>query len=179
VYVTHRVVPLDHEHFGRVIGETIHSAETFVASAARFADTMAGRLHVCIPFAPDSNLVCLALNPHNNRDVAAMNGFIETLYEDLRCDPNTAMQTREFFGSITTLRPEALGEADMARVLAELGLDPATLRPDRDGADRLVILRHTLMNPFLDDRENGIRYIDRYFDFLARRIGALLSSGTQ
>ena len=175
VYVTHRVLPLDHDHFGRLIAETVRSAETFVASAARFGETMAGRLQVCIPFAPDSNLVCLALNPSGNHDVARMNAFIETLYDDLRCDPNLAMQTREFFGSITTLRPEALGESDMARVLAELDLDATTLIADGDGADRLVILRHTLMNPFLDDRENGIRYIDRYFDFLARRINALLA----
>jgi glutamate/tyrosine decarboxylase-like PLP-dependent enzyme len=175
VYVTHRVLPLNHEHFGRLIAETIRSAETFVSCAARFAETMSERLQVSIPFAPDSNLVCLALNPRGNTDVAVMNAFIDTLYEDLRCDPNTAMQTREFFGSITTLRPQALGEADMARVLAELGLNPATLLSDRDGADRLVILRHTLMNPFLNDRENGISYIERYFDFLKRRIDALLA----
>ena len=31
------------------------------------------------------------------------------------------------------------------------------------------------MNPFLNDTENGINYIDRYFDFLARRMRALLT----
>lgn len=175
VYVTHRVLPLDHGHFGRLVAETIHSAESFVDAAKKFSETMTGRVRVCIPFAPDSNLVCLALNPAGNRDVAVTNAFIHRLYEQLRCDPNSAMQTHEFFGSITTLRPEALGEDDMARVLGELGLDPATLSPDDDNADRLFILRHTLMNPFLDDRENGISYIDRYFDFLARRIDGLLS----
>lgn len=30
------------------------------------------------------------------------------------------------------------------------------------------------MNPFLDDSENGISFIDRYFEFLERRVGALL-----
>ena len=175
--MTHRVLPLDHDHFGRIIGDTIRSAETFLARAVRFAAEMAGELHVCIPFAPDSNLVCLAFNPLGNRDVAAMNAFVHTLHDALRCDPDQAVQSHEFFGSVTTLRPEALGEADMARVLAELGLDPASLLPDHDGADRLLILRHTLMNPFLDDRENGISYIDCYFDFLARRIRALIASG--
>jgi glutamate/tyrosine decarboxylase-like PLP-dependent enzyme len=57
VYVTHRVLPLDHDHFGRIIGETIRSTETFLTRVARFADEMAGELHVCIPFAPDSNLI--------------------------------------------------------------------------------------------------------------------------
>ena len=36
-----------------------------------------------------------------------------------------------------------------------------------------MILRHTLMNPFLEDAENDISYIDRYFDYLARRVRAL------
>jgi len=85
------------------------------------------------------------------------------------------VQSHEFYGSTTTLRAETMGAEDMARVLAELGLDPNSLIPDHAGADRLVILRHTLMNPFLNDAENGIDYIDRYFDFLARRTRALLA----
>ncbi|MCU7376012.1 hypothetical protein PEC18_35810 [Paucibacter sp. O1-1] len=99
-----------------------------------------------------------------------MNAFLTRLYETLRCDPDKAVQAREFYGSVTTLRPEALGATDMQRVLAALDLDPATLLPDHDGADRLVILRHTLMNPFLQDSENGLSYIDHYFDYLARQI---------
>jgi glutamate/tyrosine decarboxylase-like PLP-dependent enzyme len=173
VYVTHRVLPLDHAHFGRITAQTIRSAEAFVRRAARFADEMRGVLEVCVPFAPDSNLVCLALNPAGNRDVGRMNRFVRALYDDLRCDPSQAVQAREFYGSMTTLRPEALGETDMARVLQSLALDPETLLADHDGADRLVILRHTLMNPFLEDGENGISYIDRYFDYLgglARRV---------
>lgn len=167
VYVTHRVMPLDHAHFGRVVAQTIRAAEAFLQAAMRFAKTMAGRLHVCVPYAPDSNLVCLALNPVGNRSVAGMNAFMDGLYESLRCDPGQAVQARAFYGSHTTLRPEALGPADMARVLAELDLDADTLLPDHAGADRLTILRHTLMNPFLIDAENGISYIERYFDYLA------------
>lgn len=174
VYVTHKVLPLDHAHFGRITGVTIHSTEAFIRRAEEFAGRMAGELRVCVPFAPDSNLVCLALNPEGNRDVATMNAFMRRLHDALRCDPDKAVQAREFYGSMTTLRAEALGEADMARVLEALGLDPATLLPDHEGADRLVILRHTLMNPFLEDSENGISYIARYFDFLAGWVRAAL-----
>ncbi len=176
VYVTHKVLPLDHAHFGRITAETIRSTETFLARAARFADDMAGELRVVIPFVPDSNLVCMALNPIDNFDVAAMNDFVRILYDALRCAPDQSVQSHEFYGSITTLRAEAMGADDMARVLAELGLDPYSLLPDHDGVDRLFILRHTLMNPFLNDAENGIDYIDRYFDFLTRRTRALLAS---
>ena len=176
VYVTHRVLPLDHANFGRLPAETIRSAQTFLACASRFATEMVGVVRVCVPFAPDSNLVCLALNPVANREVEGMNRFVRELHHGLRCDPTQAVQTHEFYGSTTTLRPEAMGRDAMARVLAELGLDPASLLPEHDAADRLVILRHTLMNPFLDDRENGINYIERYFDYLARRIRALAAN---
>ena len=59
---------------------------------------------------------------------------------------------------------------------ASIGIDPATLDPDGDDNDQLVILRHTLMNPYLIDHTNGISYIERYLDHLGRRIGALLAS---
>ena len=58
----------------------------------------------------------------------------------------------------------------MRRILDELGLDAAT---DNDAEDHLVILRHTLMNPYLIDHENSISYIDLYFEHLATRLAEL------
>jgi glutamate/tyrosine decarboxylase-like PLP-dependent enzyme len=173
VYVTHRVLPLDHRHFGRLPQQTIRTAELFYQRAQRLAETLADRVRLRVPFVPDSNLVCLAINPAGNRDVAAMNAFVRGLYAEMRADPGEHWPQREFYGSITTLRPEALGPEDTLRVLGELDLDPASLDEDRDDADRLVILRHTLMNPFLIDSENGISYIERYFEHLERRLRAL------
>lgn len=170
VYVTHQVLPLDHAHFGLLQRQTIRSAEAFRRELAEFAAAQAARVRVSVPFAPDSNLVCMALNPVGNHDVSAMNRFVRRLYDDLKADPGVPLQSREFFGSMTTLHPDMLGPADTARVLAELDLDAATLDADDSRADRLAILRHTLMNPYLIDRENGISYLKRYFEYLARRL---------
>ena len=170
VYVTHKVLPLDHVHFGRLPRATVRAAETFHARAQRFALELTGCVHALVPFAPDSNLVCLALNLHGNTSVATANAFVRALHDELRCDPQQPLQMKEFFGSVTSLRPDMLGPAQTARIFATLGLDTATLGPDED---RLLILRHTLMNPYLIDHENGISYIDRYFDFLGRRVRAL------
>ena len=175
VYVTHKVLPLDHAHFGRLPAQTIRSAEAFHARALRFADELQDVVRAVVPFAPDSNLVCFALNPVGNRRVAAANAFVRRLHDELRSDPSKPLQEKQFFGSVTTLRPEALGETETRRILDALGLDPATL--GEDGGDRLMILRHTLMNPYLIDHENGISYIDRYFDYLGGRVRALLSAG--
>ncbi|HEY8329333.1 MAG TPA: pyridoxal-dependent decarboxylase [Rhodanobacter sp.] len=173
VYVTHKVLPLDHAHFGRLPRATVRAAETFHARAQRFALELAGCVQALVPFAPDSNLVCLALNPSGNTSVAAANAFVRALHDELRCDPQQPLQLKEFFGSVTSLRPEMLGPAQTARIFAALGLDTASLDPDED---RLLILRHTLMNPYLIDHENGISYIDRYFDFLGRRVRVLHST---
>ena len=65
----------------------------------------------------------------------------------------------------------------MRRILGSIGIDPATLDPDgANDNDRLVILRHTLMNPYLVDHANGISYIDRYLAYLGGRIRALLAN---
>jgi len=121
--------------------------------------------------------VCLALNPVGNADVASASAFVRALHDELRCDPSQPLQLKQFFGSMTTLRPEALGATEMNRILCTLGLDPATLGcNDADDGDRLVILRHTLMNPYLVERGNGISYIDLYFEHLARRVRALQQS---
>jgi glutamate/tyrosine decarboxylase-like PLP-dependent enzyme len=175
VYVTHKVLPLDHAHFGRLPAQTIRSAEAFHARALRFADELQHVVRAVVPFAPDSNLVCFALNPVGNRRVAAANAFVRRLHDELRSDPSKPLQDKQFFGSVTTLRPEALGESETRRILDALGLDQATL--GEDGGDRLMILRHTLMNPYLIDHENGISYIDRYFDYLGGRVRALLAAG--
>lgn len=167
VYVAHQVLPLDHARFGRLPRATIRAAEAFHDRALRFADEVADRLHVRIPFTPDSNLVCLALNPRGNRSPAAANAFMQRLHAVLRTDPHQPLQVKEFFGSVTTLRPDLLGAVETRRIFASLGLDA-------EAAEPLTILRHTLMNPYLIDAENGISYIERYFDFLERCTAALV-----
>ena len=174
VYVTHRVLPLDHAGFGLLPRQTVLAAEAFQARAQRFAQEMAGTVAALVPFPPDSNLVCLALNAHGNRELARANAFVRRLHDELRCDPGQPLQLKQFFASITTLRRDVVGEVEMQRILGALGIDPDT-RDEGDDADRLVILRHTLMNPYLIDHENGISYIDRYFEHLRARLAALVA----
>lgn len=174
VYVTHQVLPLDHENFGALPRESIVATEAFRTAATRFAARLEGRLVCKLPFEPDSNLICLALNPAGNTDVATMNRFVRALHRSLSYDPRQPVQTREFFGSMTTLRPEVMGAEETTRALEALGLDPATLDAGGEDDDRLVILRHTLMNPFLLDTANGISYLEMYFEYLERQAMALV-----
>jgi glutamate/tyrosine decarboxylase-like PLP-dependent enzyme len=180
VFVTHRVLPLDHRHFGRLLAQSVRAAEAFRQQLDVFAARVADIVQVCAPIEPDSNLVCVALNPRGNRDPARANACVQHLHADLRCDPAQPLQLREFFGSMTTLRPEAMGTVAMRTLLDRLGLDASGFDPAA-GNDRLYILRHTLMNPFLagDDGNGGttgpdgdgsVDYIRAYFAYLERRL---------
>jgi len=164
VYVTHRVLPLDREHFGRIAQQTVLAAERFVGAIARFAGRVADVARVCVPFAPDSNLVCMALNPLGNTAIDTMNRFIERLHQPRSIAPDAPLQPRAFYGSLTTLKPTSLGAADYQRILTELALAP----PNAGEDGRLLILRHTLMNPFLLDETNGIDYLELYLEHLER-----------
>lgn len=174
VYVTHRTLPLDHAHFGRLQAQSILGTEAFAAEAEAFIARNAARVHACVPFAPDSNLVCLAINPRGNRDPLRMNAFVRGLHRRLSADPGKPLQLGEYFGSITTLKPESLGPAETQRILECLGFAGDALRPGEDDADRMVVLRHTLMHPFLLDDGNGRSYLAGYFDFLDRLLTELL-----
>src|SRR5690606_35300182 len=115
------------------------------------------------------NLVCLALNPAGNRDLAAASAFVRQLHQGLKSDPSQPLQVREYFGSVTTLHLDGLDPDDLARIVERVDLDP----PVGEGDACLVILRHTLMNPYLVDHETGISYIDCYFKHLTARVRAL------
>src|SRR5690606_1604004 len=66
VYVMHKVLPLDHLNFGQLPRQTVLAAESFAKRARRFSADVADVARACVPFAPDSNLVCLAINPAGN-----------------------------------------------------------------------------------------------------------------
>jgi len=181
VYVTHKTLPLDFRHFGRLQRESLRAAEYFFDRARRLAAEIDDVAHLTLACEPDSNLVCLALNPAGNASLARMNAFMERLYGHLRVDRAQPVQLRQFFGSSTQVSRAALGEAAFQRLFAELQLNPATLRErpfgDELSSDHVVVLRHTLMNPWLLDHTNGVNYIDLYCDYLAGLVRAEAGPG--
>src|SRR5690606_41884286 len=68
---------------------------------------------------------------------AAANPSVRALHAGLSQAPSQPGTRREFHGSMTTLRPELLGDTETRRVLVALDLDARSLTDD-DDADRLV-----------------------------------------
>jgi glutamate/tyrosine decarboxylase-like PLP-dependent enzyme len=173
-WVTHRVLPLDRDHFGRLCAETVRNCEYFFDHVAELRETLAGIARVIMPFEPDTNLVCLAVNPEGNRSLGRMNAFGRRIYASLSAGENVDIRGREFFGSHTLMRRSALSDGIAERLIEDLGLDAATFVDDPDDsgeqADSLFLLRHTLMNPWLAGRDEGMNYLDRYCCHLAQLV---------
>jgi len=184
-WVSHRVLPLDDAHFGRLCATTVRNCEYFFEHIDDLATDLAGSARIVMPFEPDTNLICLAINPEGNRDLGTMNRFGQRLYERLRVAAGIDLKQRKFFGSRTRVHRHAIGDAVAARLIGELGLDAAgfTLEPDQSGlqSDHLFLLRHTLMNPWLAGRggeaQHGMNYLDRYCRHLGQLIREELASG--
>jgi len=175
-YVTHRLLPLDSEHFGQLLRHGVQNAECFYDHINALRERVKDEVRVSVPIEPDSNLVCIAFNPVGNEAVAVANDFTARVYEHLRIDRSIPLQARAFFGSSTMLYRRMLQQGDAARILDELGLACHTFTispevPERD-ADGLLVLRHTLMNPWLRDNVNHIDYIEKYCHYLEQLLRA-------
>jgi hypothetical protein len=174
VWVTHRTLPLDHEHFGLLPSTAIWATEQFWDEAHRLAERIADIAHVVVPFEPDSNLICLTFNLVGNQSLARMNAFVSRVFKHLRVDRKSPLQVKEFFSSTTRLFPNALGPGETVRILGELNIAPDSLIEDPDdtayAADSMLILRHALMNPWLFGEKNDINYIERYCAYLEQLI---------
>jgi tyrosine decarboxylase len=163
VYVTHEVVPLHAEGMGRLMHHTVRSAERFYDRLVRLGQDLEGEVRLVIPVMPDTNLVCVVLNPWDNQDLEVCNAFTRRVFEHLRVDKDKPVQVKEFFGSYTSIDPEALGPDETRTLLDALDLADDSFRtPDRT----LFVIRHTLMSPFLEDPVNKVDYLERYCAYL-------------
>ncbi|EQD35446.1 tyrosine decarboxylase, partial [mine drainage metagenome] len=144
VYVTHKTLPLDHAHFGRLPQLSVQATEHLYELMQAMAHRLAGLIHVLIPFEPDSNLICIAFNPVGNTSVRHMNAFAYRVYGHLRVDPTRPLQAQQFFSSSTLLYPHSLAPAERNHILNALGLTEWSAA-EEGATDSIFVLRHTLM----------------------------------
>lgn len=179
VHVSHQVLPLDSEHFGRVCGHTIRATEYLFDRLHEIAARMSASCTIVMPVEPDTNLVCIAVNPAGNRSLACMNRFGRALFRHFALDP-AQPQACEFIGSHTSMLRKNLSAVAARRLARKLGFDPnsfvTAVHDPADEADHVFLLRHTLMNPWLSDDSEGGDFVERYCEFLERAIAQTLES---
>ncbi len=174
VYVAHAVLPLDNMNFGRIIRQTVRSAEYFFDQLEQLQKQLHGKVHLIVPIEPDSNLVTIALNPFGNKSLELMNEFVKQIYKTLSHDSNSPVQSKEFLGSKTNLALNNLTEGEQTKLFEQLHLSVDSLGKFRNS--EILILRHTLMNPWLSAESNGSNYLDKYCDFLKRILLAAVAN---
>lgn len=163
-YVAHSILPLDNENFGRVIRQTVRSAEYFFDKLKALKQELAGSLHLTVPFEPDSNLVTIAVNPCKNTSLEVMNAFSEEIYAQLTHDPDIPVQSKEFIGSKTRVAVGSLSKEEQTSLFKKLHLYDKNISLHKN--DKIMILRHTLMNPWLSSKNDGKNYLDKYCEYL-------------
>jgi len=170
VWLTHAVVPLDCEHFGRLVRQSVRAAEALYDRLCNMAGELSPICQLSIPVEPDTNLICLALRPAGDTSLRAANDLTRRVYRHLSVDSTLPVQTRQFIGSHTAMRRASLAEDSAARLARAIGVDPATFVTDVSDpameSDHIFLIRHTLMNPWLRLVQDGASYLDRYCDYL-------------
>ena len=175
VAVAHEVFPLHADGFGRIIAQTVRAAEEFHDRLKELAERLAGVAHVIMPFEPDTNIVCIALNAVGNTDLAAANGLTRRVFDSMRFSPEEPTQMRQFIGSFTSLDNRRMTPEAARRLENDLGLAHGMLDTAEDAS--VFLLRHTLMNPWLRrDAGGGTNYIGAYLNFLETQLREIVTA---
>jgi len=142
VWLSHKVLPLDERGYGYLIEQTVLGARRLHA-ALRDADLAPFRLVVLS--VPDINIVTYLVHHPSLRSLDTVNRFNERVYQELSLNrpggPPDYIITRTRFQS-----PMYDGAIDP--VLERLGVVPVE-EWKRSGSAGLVVLRMTVMDPFL------------------------------
>jgi glutamate/tyrosine decarboxylase-like PLP-dependent enzyme/anti-sigma regulatory factor (Ser/Thr protein kinase) len=178
-FLSHRVVPPDENGYGAVLGQTIRIARTFYDRLLRFADSIRDEFIVQPLARPDTNIVIYAFNPAGNERLDVMNRFGLALFKELSIDPASPVQTRRFVISHTELSYDHYNPQALRAFLQEkMGVPGSYFVPtvelgqrrasgERGYDDGVVVLRTTLMNPFLLERVRGEKdYLDLFLEIL-------------
>jgi len=137
VWLSHKVLPLDERGYGYLIERTVAGARRLHA-ALRSADL--APFHAVVLPTPDINIVCYVLRHPSHTSLAEINAFNERIHARLSGDRAGAeyIITRTRFQS-----PQYDGAVDA--ILDALGVDG----PDAWRSEGLVVLRSTVMDPFV------------------------------
>ncbi|MCW8878539.1 MAG: pyridoxal-dependent decarboxylase [Kangiellaceae bacterium] len=167
-YVTHKVVPLTANAFGKVMSLGITNCEKFYHQIQKLSEDRSVLAKISIPFVPDTNVLCLAINPQNNRSLSGNQEFMKKLFSLVGSERDKSVQTRPFITSISRLKLGYFSQEEAAKLFADIGLD---YEDDLQLSEsHLMILRHSLNNPWLYLKGDSEEVIQQYCEFLSKNI---------
>ena len=178
-FLSHRVVPLDENGYGAVLGQTMRIARTFHDRILQHAEVIQDEFTFQPLNLPDTNILNYAFNPRGNDRLDIMNRFNLALYRELHIDPTSPVQSRHFIVSHAELSYDIYGPSalqtfllDAMGIQGEYFVPPAELAQRRAAGDLgyddvVVCLRTTLMNPFILEPVKGDKdYVQLFLETL-------------
>ncbi len=167
-WFAHRIVPLDQSGYGLLIGKSIRSAQELCRRLGHeLAPELAreGIILRILTQPPDGNVFCFVVNRKGNASLTEMNRINQTIYDELKFDPESVIQRHNFIISSTALSCDqyglkgSQGSSCLDEHLAALGI-PAE---EFDEIGSMMALRSTVMSPWLElSRGGNPDYIDAF-----------------
>jgi glutamate/tyrosine decarboxylase-like PLP-dependent enzyme len=170
VWLSHKVIPLDERGYGHLIERTVAGARRFHAALAS-ADLSPFRA-VMLPV-PDINIVCYLLCHPSLSTLRAVNNFNEQIYTRMSLARSDGRP--EYIITRTRLRSPAYDGA-IDPILAALAVGSVD-EWKASGPEGLVVLRSTIMDPFLADPPPAPDHIRGFLGALRRACTEILGAG--
>jgi glutamate/tyrosine decarboxylase-like PLP-dependent enzyme len=169
VWLSHKAIPLDERGYGYLIERTMAGARRLHRELAR-TDISPFRL-VLLPV-PDINIVCYAVSHPSYQGLIPQNAFNNRIFEQL-----------------SLARKDNLPEYIVTRTRLQSPMYDGAIDPTLDalrvctaqewktsGPEGLMVLRSTVMDPFLDEPEPAPDHVAGYIAALRRACEAALES---
>lgn len=170
VWLSHKVIPLDERGYGYLIERTVAGAQRF-HSALAGADLAPFRV-VMLPV-PDINIVCYLLCHPSLTTLQAVNQFNERVYGRMSLSRSDGRP--EYIITRTRLRSPAYDGA-IDPVLASLAVGSVD-EWRASGPEGLVVLRSTIMDPFLAAPPPAPDHVRGFLAALRRACTEVLGGG--
>ena len=169
VWMAHRVVPLNRDGYGRIIGDSIEGAYRFYRSLLETPPMdVAGRRFEVIPLArPDINIVDYAFHEIGNGSLDAMNRLNEAIYE--QCSYKSGpLYITDFITSKTSLTSGEYGDTPRSFV-ARAGIAAG----EWERLQSVYILRSCILTPYLTSHTTYETCWENFMDAMERIIGRI------
>lgn len=157
VWLSHKLIPLDHTGHGLLVRETVRNACELHALLTRWSSIVGPTSVEAVPLTqPDSNLVCFAFRcTEQNLPLARLNELNREVYRRFTLGPgsNQDVYGQRFFVSRTMLTLQSCNAEALAPMLERLGVSRAEYE-----AEGLYLLRSVLMSPWYSLAKNKGRY---------------------
>ena len=161
VWLSHKVLPLDERGYGYLVERTAVGARRLHAALAT-ADLTPFRV-VTLP-EPDINIVCFLVRHEKHESLSAVNELNEAIYR--RMSLGNDGPAPEYIITRTRFRSPTYDGA-IGPILARLGL--GTVEEWRGStADGLVVLRGTVMDPFMAAPSSKVDHVAGFVSALGR-----------